>query len=220
MTPRIVLFDLDGTLLDSRRGIEHSLRLTLFAHEVVVPETEDLSWCIGSSLWQIFETLLQTTDRHRLEGAVAMFRHIYRDGPMFEYTVYPGVMESLIALHEQGIRLVLATAKAHEQAREVVASTPFRHLLDHVYGSELNGVNVEKQDLIKHALYTEGVVAEDAVMVGDRHHDINGAVANGVHSIAVTYGYGKPEEHTHASAVIHHAQDLPNTIQQLMPLAR
>lgn len=220
MTPSLILFDLDGTLLDSRRGIEHSLRLTLFAHDVVVDEREDLSWCIGSSLWKIFESYLQTTDRHRIEGAVAMFRHIYRDGPMFEYSVYPGVMDVMTALHQQGVRMVLATAKAHEQAREVVASTPFAHLLHHVYGSELNGHNTEKADLIKHALLSEGTGAEHAIMVGDRHHDINGAVANGVASIAAAYGYGKPEEHIHASAIIAQAADLPLAIENLLSIAR
>ena len=220
MTPRIILFDLDGTLIDSRRGIEHSLRLTLFAHDVHVPEDEDLSWCIGSSLWRIFENFLHTPDRHRLEGAVAMFRHIYRDGPMFEYTVYPGVVEALTQLHRQDIRLVLATAKAHEQAREVIVSTPFASMLHHVYGSELNGTNVEKQDLIKHILHTENIPAEHAIMVGDRHHDINGAVANGVAAIAVSYGYGTTEEHVHASAVISDAGQLVNTVALLSATQR
>ena len=215
MLPQLIMFDLDGTLVDSRKGIEHTLRLTLEACQKPLADDHDLSWCIGSSLWKIFEHYLGTTSREALDHAVATYRHIYRDGPMFEYTVYPGVVDALAQLHQMGARVVIATAKAHEYAREVIATSEFAACIHHVYGSELDGTNVEKQDLIRHVLRMEGRASHEAVMVGDRHHDIQGAVANGVPCIAVSYGYGEQSEFAFADATISHAHDLVPTIQRL-----
>lgn len=215
MLPQLIMFDLDGTLVDSRTGIEHTLRLTLEACHKPLASDHDLSWCIGSSLWKIFEHYLETTNREVLDHAVATYRHIYRDGPMFEYTVYPGVVDALAELHRLGARIVVATAKAHEYAREVISTSPFASSIHHVYGSELDGTNVEKQDLIRHVLRTEGRASHEAIMVGDRHHDIQGAVANGVPCIAVAYGYGSVDEFTYADATITHAHNLVSTITRL-----
>ncbi len=215
MIPRLLLFDLDGTLVDSRAGIEHSLRLTLSENGVVLSDEHDLSWCIGSSLWAIFEHYLESKDRHLIEAAVARYRHIYRDGPMFEYTVYEGVVETLDTLKKDGAKLVIATAKAHEYAREVIAASPFHQFIDHVYGSELDGTNVEKRDLIHHILKEERVHADQALMVGDRHHDIDGALANGVSGIGAAYGYGLRTEFERAVAVIERPLDLVPTLVDL-----
>lgn len=215
MIPKLILFDLDGTLVDSRVGIEHSLRLTLSEMGVTLSDDHDLTWCIGSSLWAIFEHYLETNERVKLEAAVARYRHIYRDGPMFEYTVYDGVVETLETLKKDGAKLVIATAKAHEYAREVIAASPFHMYIDHVYGSELDGTNVEKRDLIHHILREEKTHADQTLMVGDRHHDIDGAIANGVSAIGAAYGYGVRDEFERASAVIDRPLDLVPTLLNL-----
>lgn len=215
MVPQRILFDLDGTLIDSRPGIIHSLRETLASYGVIPDSDHDYTWCIGASLWSIFEHYLQTSDRPILDGAVATYRRIYRDGPMFAYDVYPGVVEALETLSRRGIRCVLATAKAHEYAREVVTSAPFASSIAHVYGSELDGTNVQKADLIRHILRQEMMVPDHCVMIGDRHHDIDGARANGVASVGVRYGYGRDGELAHASKLVDVAHELPNAIDSL-----
>lgn len=220
MKPNITLFDLDGTLIDSMPGIVHSLRLTLQECGVTMADDFDFKPHIGASLWQIFEVFMETKDRVQLDKAVALYRHIYRDGPMFEFEIYDGVIESLEKLASEGSKVVIATAKAHEYAREVVNSTAFAKYISHVYGSELDGTNVEKSDLIKHVLREEKLLASQAIMVGDRHHDINGALANGVASIGVTYGYGSEEELSGATALIDSASKIFDTILDLRSIDR
>ena len=220
MKPSLVLFDLDGTLVDSRPGIVHSLRMALQQHGVALDDDHDFTWCIGASPWKIFEHYLATTDRHRLESAVAAYRHIYRDGPMFEYDIYDGVLQTLRGLKEQGVRVAIATAKVHEYAREIIAVSELAQHIDHVYGSELDGRNVEKRDLLRMILTEERTNASDVVMIGDRHHDIDGALANGVAAIAVTYGYGSHEELAHAHACVAHASELVSATAALVVAAR
>jgi phosphoglycolate phosphatase len=220
MKPTLALFDLDGTLVDSRPGIVHSLRLALSDMGVVLEDDHDFTWCIGASLWKIFEHYLGSTDRHRLEAAVARYRHIYRDGPMFEYDVYDGVIPTLHALKSEGVRIAIATAKVHEYAREIIAVSRFAPYIDHVYGSEMDGRNVEKRDLLHMILREERVQPENVVMIGDRHHDIDGARANGCAAVGVLYGYGSHDELAHADVLVPHASFLAPAIASLTPVSR
>lgn len=220
MKPALVLFDLDGTLVDSRPGIVHSLRETLALHSVSLEPDHDFTWCIGASLWKIFEHYLGTADQHVLSGAVAQYRHIYRDGPMFEYDIYDGVIDALSAIKSDGARICIATAKAHEYAREIIDVSKLAPFVDHVYGSELDGRNVDKRDLLRLVISSEHAEPERAVMIGDRHHDIDGALANGIHAIGVLYGYGEADELRHAHACIAHARDLPGVLTSLVPQSR
>ena len=215
MSRRLIMFDLDGTLLDSQAGITHTLRLTLAECGKPLAPDHDLKWALGASLWKVLEQYLETTDKAAINHAVNTYRHIYRDGPMFEYKVYDGVNSMLSTLKEQDTRIVVATAKAHEYAREIIHTTPFEKYIDHVYGSELDGQRVEKTDLIGYVLEQESVKADDAVMVGDRHHDIDGAFANDVTPIAVAYGYGDRTEYANAHSVADTPADVASTIAKL-----
>ena len=220
MKPALVLFDLDGTLVDSRPGIVHSLRETLALHTVALEADHDFTWCIGSSLWKIFEHYLGTADQHVLSGAVAQYRHIYRDGPMFEYDIYEGVVDTLAAIKADGARICIATAKAHEYAREIIEVSKLEPYIDHVYGSELDGRNVDKRDLLRHVLAEERIAPELSVMIGDRNHDIDGALANGVHAVGVRYGYGSADEIQHAHICVDTAAELPRAIASIVPQSR
>lgn len=217
MPHSLVLFDLDGTIIDSQSGIVASLRQSLNELGVDVHDNHDFRWCIGSSLWDIYSHYLDTTDKSQLNAAVDLYREIYRTGPMFDYRTYDGIEAALQELVNQGYRLVLATAKAREYAQQVVEASSFSTLLHAVYGSELDGTNVRKEDLIAHVLQCESMHPSQAVMIGDRHHDINGAVANRVQSIGVSYGYGRVEEFAAATAIVHAPHELPSAITTILP---
>lgn len=188
-----ILFDLDGTLIDSQAGITRTIRAAAREHGLAIEDTHDLTSQIGSSLWSIYSHLFNTEDRAFLDQVVATYRRIYREGAMHEYEIYDGAVEALEQLVVRGYDVVLATAKAETYAKMIIEQSPFADAIMEVYGSEEDGRRVEKTDLIKHVLESEGITAEQAVMVGDRRHDFEGARANGVMSIGVSYGYGKLE---------------------------
>lgn len=211
----LVMFDLDGTLLDSQRGILSALAQTVTSFGVTAPSNDVLVSHVGASLWTIFAELLGTSDQGTLNAAAAEYRRIYGLGAMFDYDVYPGVEDMLSHVRSMEMRVVIATAKALPYAERVVAHTPFGSMIHKVYGSELDGTRTQKADLLRYVLDSEQIEPERVVMVGDRSHDINGAHANGVDGIAVLYGYGSPDEFQHATALAATPADVLTILQRL-----
>ncbi|WP_321337827.1 HAD hydrolase-like protein [Breoghania sp.] len=192
---RAVLFDLDGTLTDPFPGITGSIRYALERVGVEeIPEAEALRWCIGPPLQENFRVLLGDDDPHRVAEAVHFYRQHYGAGGLFENSVIDGVPETLRDLTARGFRLFVATSKLREPAVRIVEHFGLARFFEHVYGTNADGSLSNKADLIADILERERLRASDALMVGDRKHDLAGARANGVAAIGVTYGYGTVEE--------------------------
>jgi phosphoglycolate phosphatase len=104
------------------------------------------------------------------------------------------VPDLLDASKARGWRCVLATSKPTVYAERIVRHFRLRPFLDAVYGSELDGRLGTKTELIAHIVRTEPLETQRSVMVGDRRHDVEGALANGIPTVGVSYGYGSREE--------------------------
>lgn len=194
MTFTAVLFDLDGTLIDPKIGITESVRYAMVQMGKPIPAEENIDWCIGPPLQENFAKLLQTDEQELVDTAVSHYRARYSKEGLFEATVYDGVPEMLVSLRAQGYRVLLATSKPHVYAREILGHFALLSFFDTVYGSEMNGRNAHKADLIKHVLQEESLLSNAAAMIGDREHDILGAKANDVWAGGVLYGYGRHAE--------------------------
>ncbi len=189
-----VLFDLDGTLVDPREGIVGCIQYALRA---LGEPTRDPSWLeqfIGPPLAGTFRQLLGTTDEERVRQAIAAYRVRFGATGVFENRVYEGIPEALRALRGAGCSLFVATSKPAVYARATVDHHGLRRHLTRVYGAELSGERSDKGVLVAHLLAAEGLSRREVVMVGDRSHDVAGARANGVASVAVRWGYGSLDE--------------------------
>lgn len=178
MTERTVFLDLDGTLTDPKPGITRSIRHALTSLGVDAPEEDALTWCIGPPLIRSFETLLG--DAGLAPRALALYRERFGTVGLYENRVFDGVPEMLERLRRAGCRLHLATSKPHVYARRIVAHFGLHEWVERVFGAELDGTRGEKTPLLAHALAETGARAHDAVMLGDREHDVIGATANGL----------------------------------------
>ncbi|WP_338691354.1 HAD family hydrolase [Bradyrhizobium sp. 26S5] len=197
-TDRAIFFDLDGTLTDPKPGITGSIQYALGKLGRPVPSQDELTWCIGPPLRASFALLLggeELADR-----AVEFYRERFGDVGLFENSVYPDIAEVLAELRERPGRMYVATSKPHVFATRIVAHFGLNGYFDHVFGSELDGTRVNKVDLLAYALEQTGADPEKAVMIGDRSHDVIGAIRNGIRAVGVTYGYGTPEELLEAGA--------------------
>jgi len=197
---RQLCFDLDGTLTDPRNGIVGCLRHALAAVRADIPSDAKLAAFIGPPLQQSLRQLLKNPDESVLAEALTRYRERFSSVGMYDNEVYPGIPELLRALGAAGWTLRVVTSKPTVFADRILTHFDLSQHFTGVHGSELSGVRSDKAELIAHVLETERISAEDAVMIGDRSHDVVGARANGVRALGVLWGYGTRAELAAAGA--------------------
>ena len=197
---RTVLLDLDGTIADSRPGIEACFRFMLaeLGHDPGV--LGDLSWAVGPPIGVSIGTLLGKYGDDRVELGLTTYRARYSAVGIYECAIYPGVAGMLEALKVNGRTLCVATSKRRDFAERVVDFLGLRGFLPTVYGALPGGGLDDKKDMIAELLRVEGYDSSATIMVGDRMHDIRAARANGLRSVGVLWGYGGEAELRNAGA--------------------
>lgn len=206
-----VFLDLDGTLVDSRPGILASLGHAFSSIGRPDLAETDLTWMIGPPFLESFAKIGLTDS----DAAIAAYRTHYRSEGMFNARVYDGVCDAMDALLAAGCRLYLATAKPHAYAREITAHFGLAPKMIAEFGPELDGTRNWKGDLLRHALGLTGEDSSRSVMVGDRHHDMAAAAEVGMAALAVSWGYGTPDEWQGARAILGGADELPDAVAHL-----
>lgn len=191
---KYILFDLDGTLTDPKEGITRSVAYALRYYGIHVEDLDSLCKFIGPPLKDSFVQYYGFEDI-RAEEAVEKYREYFKPYGVYENKVYGGVDNLLKKLKKSGKVIILATSKPTVFARTILEHFDLMKYFDVVCGSELDGSRVKKGDVIAYALEQAEVTDKSqAVMIGDREHDIIGAKQNGLDSIGVLYGYGCMEE--------------------------
>ena len=193
-----LLFDLDGTLIDSAVGITGCVAYALEALGEPVPGEADLLRWIGPPLRTSFGPLLR--DAGRTERAVELYRERFDAIGWSEHTIYPGIEHAIRSLHADGHRLGVVTAKNEPHAQRIVAHLPFGDLFEAISGATSDGRIGEKPELISAALERMHVDAARCWMIGDRHMDIDGARHHAMRSIGVLWGFGGVDELRDAGA--------------------
>ena len=191
----VLLWDLDGTLTDPKEGITLSVQFALNRLGYPFQETDDLGWIIGPPLKESFKILLQTMDETLLDRAITIYRERYQEIGLYENILYPGILELIAQLKEEGCLHLLATSKPRVFAKKILQHFSLDSYFSVIMGSELNGQFVEKDVLIAEVLKKAPADSRSrTVMIGDRRYDVEGARANGIDVISVGYGYGTFEE--------------------------
>jgi phosphoglycolate phosphatase len=207
-----IYFDLDGTLTDPKPGITRSIQYALRKLDRDVPREDELTWCIGPPLHASLKKLLGADDL--ADKALSLYRERFADIGLFENVVYPGVKETLSAVASSGRRLFVATSKPVVYAERIIDHFKLTAYFERVFGSELDGTRSDKTDLLGYALRTAGVDPSQAVMIGDRSHDMIGARNNKMTAVGVLYGYGGKQELLDAGA--HHICATPEGLPGLV----
>ena len=189
-----ILFDLDGTLIDSGPGIARCTHHALEQMGMDPALAERIRRFIGPSLMESFMNNCGF-DRETAARAVRLYRERYTEVGLFEMEVYPGVPEMLARLIEDGRRLVLATLKPEPFTWRILDRLGMGDLFERVVGSCLDGRRNTKGEVVAEAAAALGDVPRDGiVMVGDHPRDILAARDHGSAAIAVTYGFGYADE--------------------------
>lgn len=195
----LILFDLDGTVLDSKPGIFRSAKYALDALDYPMPDDVTMMEFLGPPLSDGFANVCGVREE-QVADAVRLYREYYNGGGKFEATIYDGVRELLVALRQQGKCCCITTSKPHLFARQILEHFEMADLFDGIYGAEMDGTRGKKAEVVAYCLEQQSFTAEDAVLVGDRHFDVNGAKALGIPCVGVLYGYGTKDELESAGA--------------------
>jgi phosphoglycolate phosphatase len=195
------LFDLDGTLTDSRPGIVACIQHALERAGVGPPSEIELRRCIGPPLTHSFARLLSVAvDSPSVTEAIVAYRERFTATGMFENAVYDRIPAALDELAAGGARLYVATSKPRVFAERILEHFGLAHRFIAIFGSELDGRLAEKPALLAHVLKHAGLDPAASVMIGDREHDMHGAAINGVYPVGALWGYGSDEELRSAGA--------------------
>lgn len=208
-----ILFDLDGTIADSAPGITASLGKVFEELGRPAPTQEELREWVGPPLIEAFQERAGMTPEESAI-ALAIYRQHYlalgsQAGPIF-----PGMPDVVRAIHDAGVPLALATSKPEFPASVILDHGNLTQWFRVISGASIDEIRSAKKDVISEALTRFRMVGVDVsrpIMVGDRNYDVEGAADNGIPTIYVTWGYGRPGEENGAIA-------LASSPSELIPL--
>jgi phosphoglycolate phosphatase len=189
-----LLFDLDGTLVDSFPGISRSINETLATIGRDPVPVDELRQFVGKRLAVIFSTLLGAGDEALVDRAVEIYRPLFDEVGILDSRVFPGIPEALTTLRGAGHTLQVVTVRSLGSARLVVGHFGLERFFDAVHGPDRSERSGDKADLVRAALERASADPRDTIMIGDRADDVRAARANGVHAVAVRWGYGADDE--------------------------
>ncbi|MBQ8395132.1 MAG: HAD hydrolase-like protein [Clostridia bacterium] len=190
---KYILFDLDGTLIYSHPGIYFCIRYALEALGEQEPTETLLRKCIGPSLMYSFTQIFGLSEE-RAKLATAKYREKYSVTGVYENEPIEGVLEGLQALKKAGYSLAMATSKPKIYADIIAERWGFSDSLSVQVGSGIDGSFPTKASVIAEVMRQCNASADECLMVGDRFHDNEGAVENGMDCALLRVGYAEEGE--------------------------
>src|SRR5262249_37547085 len=190
LAPTTLIFDLDGTLVNSKPGILACFQHTFAALNRQCPTDDVLAASIGQPFRRALGLLLDTQDADAIDDAVHIYRQRYSTVGLYEASVYEGVPEVLGAIQSSAF---VATSKAHVFAERVLAHFGLAKHFQRIYGPDVHDRPAGKAELLQQLLQSEQIDGQ-AVMIGDRAEDMQAATSNRIEGIGVLCGYGCKRE--------------------------
>lgn len=183
-----VLFDLDGTLLDTTKGVLDAVRRTVEQLDLKMLAEETLLKFVGPPMQFSFEAHYGMSPEEALKSA-NLFRENYKKYSLFEAELYPGVIDLLECLKEKRVHIAVATNKSHDNAMQILEKFGIDFYCEYMLGSDLTG-KLKKADIIEECVRQMEIDRMRTVYVGDSSFDSDGARHAGIDFIGVTYGFG------------------------------
>lgn len=197
---KYLLFDLDGTLINTYEGIVKCVYYALNSLEIEESEPEKLKRFIGPPLEYSFKNYYNLNDTG-VRKAIEKYRERYSEKGIYECKPYDGMKELLSKCYEDKRIICLATAKPQPFAEKILEMFDLKKYFSVIVGASLDNSFVEKSDIVAKVLSDLGDVPKsEMIMIGDREHDIIGAKNNGIESIGIKYGFAEIGEFEEAGA--------------------
>jgi phosphoglycolate phosphatase len=205
-----ILFDLDGTIMDSAPGITSTLSYTFDRLGIPPQPQSELLRYVGPPIMDSFRDYAGM-DLETAQRALEIYREKYLNDGAYDSTVYPGLPQLLKRLGESPLPMSLATSKPEIPATLMLEHFSLANCFDIITGASDDEVRSSKQDVVAEALLRLEALGADMsnpVLIGDRVHDMEGAALNGIPAIFVTWGYGTEAEQAGAVSVVETPEEL------------
>ncbi len=194
------IFDFDGTIADSGEGIINCVIYALKKFGIEESDREKLRYFIGPPLYDSFCDIYGVT-REESDTLVEYYRERYRTLGCEEAELYPGIAELLTSLRENGVKTGICSSKPQQFIEKIADRLGVLGKFDFISGISMDYKEAGKDALLRIALDGLGITdRSEAVMIGDRHFDIDAAKKVGVASIGAVWGFGTREELAAAGA--------------------
>ena len=186
---KLVVFDLDGTLLNTAEGILAAVKFAINSAGRKIPEQQVLDSYIGPPIHQSFARTYHI-DGEELDSMALLFRNRYKDVDLLKAVPYDGIYDLLQRLADEKLLLSIATYKREDYALKLIKHFGFDKYMAVSCGADFAG-KLTKADIIRKTIVMAGITNyNEVVMIGDTVHDATGAAALGLDFIGVTYGFG------------------------------
>ncbi len=187
---KLVLFDMDGTIIDPKLGFVRCMNYALTAMDQKPVDESELTQYIGPPLDYAIKEIVPNCNDDFVEKCVLKFRERYLDLGWKENHLYDGIESILQTLHAEAYTLAICTSRRTDLAKKIINHYDYNTIFSEVFGAD---IGLKKSDLIKNLIQQQRFTAE-SWMIGDRSFDINAAKLNNLKSIAVLWGYDSKQE--------------------------
>lgn len=190
-----ILFDFDGTIMDTSPGIYDSFDRVIAHFGLDFPRSQ---YCrmIGPPLKESFGNILEIPEE-RISEAIKVYRDYYSVEGMFNADIYPGVVELIENLREAGKKIYTATSKPDVLTEKILEKKGILHLFDFIGGSDIEEKGrASKKDVVEYVLKTCNLSEnkDECILIGDRLYDVVGAHEAGIKCAGILWGFGSKEE--------------------------
>lgn len=196
---KTILFDLDGTIINSEAGITNCIRYVLDFYGMEQPPQEELRCFIGPPLREQFQKIFGF-DAKKAEASVHKFRERFDKLGIFECELYPGIIELFQCLKKKGYPIALASSKHEDACVRILEHFHIEGYFDEIAGATRDGAISTKKQVLESLFDKMGKSKKDYILIGDTKFDVLGANEAGIPCIGVTYGFGTEEELKEAGA--------------------
>lgn len=190
---KAVLFDLDGTLIDTSAGVIDCIKMTIERLSLTPLTMEETLKFIGPPLQSSFKDICHLDDT-MVDLAVKTFRSFYVGDNLFNVKIYGGIFELLEYLKSKSIKIAVATYKQESFAKVLLEHVGIAKYCDYIYGCDPQGV-LTKADIVEKCIQSFNEDKSNVVLVGDSRFDAIGSKNANVDFIGVTYGFGFKSKH-------------------------
>ncbi|MDR4933160.1 HAD hydrolase-like protein [Companilactobacillus paralimentarius] len=215
---KYIFFDFDGTIADTKVGTIKALQYMAQKLNITDLGADTYQKFIGPAITESFGKYYPKLPKERYSEAIAAYDEYYKNEGLYQLTLYPQIEDVLSALKDDGYRLYISSAKTESLIKKLIAYLKLNQYFTGLYGaSEDEVTRSSKADILKYALENANANADESVIIGDRSTDIQGGIANNVHTLGITYGFGDYAELRDAGAesILEDPTEIPSEIRAM-----